>query len=88
MNLNGLSINMIIAQESILLDLIDSMEDEDQQRVMIEKVLAASREKKLKPKMEALVKLVYSMNEVINRMKREKPLSTDDLRAEINALKQ
>lgn len=88
MNLNGLSINMIIAQESILLDLIDSMEDEDQQRAMIEKVLAARREKKLKPKMEALVKLVYSMNEVINRMKREKPLSTDDLRAEINALKQ
>lgn len=31
MNLNGLSINMITAQESILLDLIDSIKDKNQQ---------------------------------------------------------
>lgn len=62
MNLNGLKINVIIAKESILLDLIDSIQDKEQQRAMIEKVLAASKEKKkLKPKMDALVNLAYSM---------------------------
>lgn len=66
MNLNGLKINVIIAKESILLDLIDSIQDKEQQRAMIEKVLAASKEKKkLKPKMDALVNLAYSMTQVL-----------------------
>lgn len=66
MNLNGLKINVIIAKESILLDLIDSIQDKEQQRAMIEKVLAASKEKKkLKPKMDVLVNLAYSMTGVL-----------------------
>lgn len=43
MDLNRLSINMITTQESILLDLIDFIEDKEQQRKIIEKVLAAVR---------------------------------------------
>lgn len=45
MDLNNLSINMITAQESILLDLIDSVKDKEQKRNLIEKVISASREK-------------------------------------------
>lgn len=44
MELNGLSINMITAQESILLDLIDSISNKDQQRKIIEQVLVASKQ--------------------------------------------
>lgn len=44
MELNGLSINMITAQESILLDLIDSISNKDQQRKRIEQVLVASKQ--------------------------------------------
>lgn len=37
MDINGLSINKITMQEPILLDLIDSIEDKNQQRKIIEK---------------------------------------------------
>lgn len=56
MNVNSLIINMITAQKSILLDLIDSIENKEQQRTIIEKVLVASKEMKLKQKTEAVVK--------------------------------
>lgn len=74
MDVNGLSINMIEAQESILLDLIDSTDDKQQQRKIIEKVLEGSKQKKLKQKIEAIVNPAYSMTQVLGRMKKEKPL--------------
>lgn len=40
---------MITAQESILLDLIDSISNKYQQRQMIEKVLEACKQMKPKP---------------------------------------
>lgn len=64
MNLIGLRINMITTHESILLDLIDSIQDKKQQRAIIEKVLAASKEKKLKPNLGAIVNPAYTMTEV------------------------
>lgn len=86
-DLNGLSINMITAQESILLDLIDSIEDKTQQRNLIEKVIAAKSEKKQKPQLEAVVKPAYTMTKVLERLKQDKPLSWQDLRTKINSLK-
>lgn len=44
MNSNGLSINVIMTQELILLDLIDFVSDKDQQRKIIEQVLVASKQ--------------------------------------------
>lgn len=67
---------MITAQESILLDLIDSIEDTKQQRGLIEKVIAASKEKKLKLEVEAVVNPTYTMTKVLGRPKQDKPLST------------
>lgn len=87
MNLNGLSINMITAQESILLDLIDSIKDKNQQRKLIEHVLASSREKKLEPKVVVVVSSAYTMIEVLGRLKKDIPLSLHNLRTEINSLK-
>lgn len=78
---------MITAQEYILLDIIDSIEDKNQQRNLIEKVLAASKEKRLEPKKEALVYPSYSMTDVFDRVKKDKPFSIQDLKAEINSLK-
>lgn len=37
--------------------------------------------------MEAIVNLVYSMTEVLGRIRQEKPLSIKDLKTEINTLK-
>lgn len=87
MDLNRLSINMITTQESILLDLIDLIEDKNQQRKIIEKVLEANKQKKLKPKIEVVVNPAYNMIEVLSRMKKEKSFSIQDLRTKINALK-
>lgn len=56
MELNKLRVNMITEQESLLLDLIESIPDKDQQRTLIENVIASTRDKKLKQKMEAVVK--------------------------------
>lgn len=78
---------MITAQESLLLELIDSVEDKGQQRSLIEKVIASTKEKKLKPKMEAIVNPSYTMIEVLDRMKKDKPVSLQDLHGEINKLK-
>lgn len=86
MNLNGSSINMITAEESIVLYIIDSIEDKKQQRDFIEKVIAASKKKKLKSKVEAVVNRAYTMTEVLG-LKQDKPLSIQDLRTEINSLK-
>lgn len=86
MNLNGSSINMITAEESIVLYIIDSIEDKKQQRDFIEKVIAASKKKKLKSKVEAVVNHAYTMTEVLG-LKQDKPLSIQDLRTEINSLK-
>lgn len=74
---------MIITQEFILLDLIDSVKDKNQQRKLIEQVLAASREKKLEPKVAAVVN--PALTEVLGRLKKYKPLSMQDLRTEINS---
>lgn len=54
---------------------------------MIEKVLIAHKEKKLKPKVENMVNATYTMTQVLGHMKKEKPLSIQDLKTEINALK-
>lgn len=54
---------------------------------MIEKVLVAHKEKKLKPKVENMVNATYTMTYVLGHMKKEKPLSIQDLKTEINALK-
>lgn len=86
MNLNGSSINMITAEESIVLYIIDSIGDKKQQRDFIEKVIAASKKKKLKSKVEAVVNRAYTMTEVLG-LKQDKPLSIQDLRTEINSLK-
>lgn len=88
MDLNKLSVNMIIAQESLLLDIIDSIPDKEQKRNLIEKVIEANKEKKLKPKMEAIVNPSYTMTEVLDRMKKEKPITLNDLKHEINKLKE
>lgn len=76
MDLNGLGIIIITTQESILLDLIDSIEDKDKQRQIIENVLVASK-KKLKTKVEAVANPAYTMTEtlsiitkVLSRMKK------------------
>ena len=61
MDLNNLNINMITAQKSLLLDIIDGIEDKNKQRQLIEKVLLTSNEKKLELKKEALVNLSYSL---------------------------
>lgn len=70
MDLNRLSINMITTQESILLDLIDFIEDKEQQRKIIEKVLAASK-KKFKLQVEAVDNPTYNMTEVLSRRKKK-----------------
>lgn len=61
MNQNGLSINAIMTQELILLDLIDFILDKDQQRKIIEKSLEASKQKKPKHEIEATVAPAYTM---------------------------
>ena len=44
-NLNGCHINVITAHESILLDLIDNMEDKTEQRAVIEKLISGKKVK-------------------------------------------
>lgn len=87
MDLNGLHANMITAQESLILNIIDSIPNKGRQRELIEKVLEANKPKKLDPKLEAIVNPTCSINKVLNGMKVEKPLSINDLKAEINSLK-
>lgn len=73
MNRNGLSINIITAQKLILLYLKDSIEYKEWQRSTVEKVLTANKEKKLKPKVEALVNATYTMAEFYNRTRGSHP---------------
>lgn len=41
----------------------------------------------MKPKVEAVVNLSYTMTKVLDRLKKDNPISIQDLRAEINSLK-
>lgn len=66
--------------------MIDSIDDKEQQIKIIAKVLTTSK-RKLKLKVEVVVNPTYNMTEILSRMKKEKPLFIQDLRAKINALK-
>lgn len=66
MDLNGLSISKIRAHKLVLLDLITSITDKDQLKKIVEIVLEASKQKKLKPKMEVVVNPLYSMTKVLS----------------------
>lgn len=87
-SLSNISINTITAQESLLLDLIDNITDKEQKRQIIEQVISLSKgENKLKPKMQAIVHPSYKISKIYNRMKKEKPITINDLKQEINSLK-
>lgn len=86
MDPNRLSINVITTQESSL-DLIDSISDKEQRRQLIEQLLEASKQKKPQLQIDVVVKPSYTMSEILNRAKQEKPLSIQDLRTKINTQK-
>lgn len=65
----GLSINVITTQELILLDLINSISNKDQQRKMIEKVLEASKQRKPKREIEATLTPAYTITKALHKMK-------------------